>query len=207
MFLRQVFYSEAIITMQKSYLISFIFIILIVVFGVLINKQSEISQTLPKRDVPSEYMKKLKIHNYTPAGELKSFISGEYWEFINNKRVSLITKPKILIYKYPKHLYNVTADHGHIIHQQFSDEVYLIKLYSEVDVIQKYLEDSSNDYAFKLNTSYLEFNLKTEIATTEKKVTIYKPGLLVTGIGMNADLKLNQLELHEKVATTYKKIN
>ncbi len=190
--------------MQKSYIISGILILLSVV---LIKQQFNINDKPLARTEAQEYMNGLKLYNYNEQGVLKDFISAVSWKFIPQNRYSVIEQPNITIYKNLDYLYNITADSGNLMHKNLNDKIQLIKLRSKVVIKQQYLDSSKHKSGFTLNTSYLEFNPDTELATTNQQVTINKTGLLITGTGMHADLKQNQLELHQNVATKYNKQN
>lgn len=190
--------------MPKSYIISGILIIIIVV---LIKQQNS---TKPLQSLPNEmqeYMLSLKLYNYNEQGALKNFISAVSWKFTSNKKQSLISKPDVTIYKYPNYLYNIKAESGRVVHKSLNDQSDLIKLTDNVEVKQKYLDESNKKPGFTLTTQYLELIPETGLAATDQHITIYKPGLIITGIGMNANLKSNQLEIHKDVKTKYQSKN
>lgn len=186
--------------MQKSYIVSGILIIIIII---LIKQQDNDKPLQLAQNDTQEYMLGLKLYDYNEQGALKNFISAVAWKFTSNKRQSLITKPDVTIYKYPNYLYNIQAESGHVIHKELHDQSDLIKLTNNVRVKQQYLDNSSKKSGFTLTTEYLEITPETGLATTDQYITIYKPGLMITGIGMNANLKLNQLEIHKDVQTKY----
>ena len=186
--------------MQKSYIISGILIIIIVF---LIKQQDNDKPLQLAQNETQEYMLDLKLYDYNEQGALKNFISAVTWKFNSNKKQSLITKPDVTIYKYPNYLYKITAESGHVMHKALHDQNDLIKLTNNVQVKQQYLDDSTKKSGFTLTTQYLEVTPETGLAITDQHITIYKPGVMITGIGMNANLKLNQLEIHKDVKTKY----
>jgi len=186
--------------MKNSYIISLILIIMLVV---LVRLQFKIHDKQIVQSEAQEYMHELKLYNYDEQGGLKNFISAASWKFIPKDQHSVIKQPNVTIYKYPSYFYNITADSGNLIHKTLNGKIDLIKLFSQVNIKQQHIDSTKKKSGFTLTTSYLEFDPKTELATTKQSVTIYKPGLLITGTGMNADLKNNQLELHKNVATKY----
>lgn len=190
--------------MQKSYIISGILIIIIIV---LIKQQDNSKPLQLAQNDTQEYMLSLKLYDYNEEGTLKNFISAVDWKFNSNKRQSLIGKPEVTLYKYPSYLYHIKAESGHVMHKALHGQSDLIKLTNNVQVKQQYLDDNNKKSGFTLTTQYLEINPETGLATTDQYITIYKPGLMITGIGMNANLKLNQLEIHRDVQTKYQNKN
>lgn len=186
--------------MQKTYIAS---LILIIILAVLVTGQFKINDKQLINTEAQEYMHGLKLYNYDEKGLLKNFISAISWKFIPKNGYSVIKQPNVTIYKYPNYFYNITANSGHLIHKTLNGKVDLIKLSSQVNIKQQYLNNANKKSGFTLTTEYLEFDPKTELAITNQPVVISKPGLLITGTGMNADLKNNQLELHKNVSTKF----
>ncbi len=54
-----------------------------------------------------------------------------------------------------------------------------------------------------IRTDYLEFDTRTDVATTDREVTIDYAGSAVRALGMRAKLAENQLELLSKVTGSY----
>ena len=150
-------------------------------------------------------MHKIHINNYDEQGTIKNSMTAESWQFFPEHQYSIIKHPNVIVYKPTGYVYNISADLGHLMHKSrsLSDKIDLIKLSHNVGIKQKHI--TKENPGFSLSTSYLEFNPTTELATTTKEVSISRTGLLITGIGMNADLKHNQLELHKNVTTKYQK--
>ncbi len=187
--------------MQRLYNTSII--LLIIISTILLIKQTNIKDpSLFSQNQSQEYMEGVKLYSYDPKGILKNFITSDDWKFSAITNISVIKNPKVIIYKWPEHTYKIIANLGKILHHNnLSYEIKLIQLYSNIHIQQKYL--NNNRSGFNLNTSYLEFNPNNEIATTEKPVSIHKPGLIINGIGMQADLKNHQLELYNNVNSKY----
>lgn len=188
--------------MPTKHIISLILII-ILAFLALAAQQLKIKDQPLARVEAQEYMHGLKLYNYDEHGILKNFISAISWKFIPKSGYSLIQQPDLTIYKNPNYFYNITANSGNLLHKTLSDKINLIKLSSQVRIKQEYLQNVQQKSGFTLTTQYLEFDPTTELATTNQPVTISKPGLLLTGTGMKADLKNNQLELHKNVSTKF----
>lgn len=197
--------------MQKSpitniaNLISLILIIIsLIIFWIVFTKiqTKEHNQKITNNDT-QEYMHKLNAHNYDEHGSLKNSIIAASWQFFPERKYSIVNEPTVVVYKTTGDNYNITANIGHIIHTEpmLNNNIELIKLFHNVDITQQHI--FKPNFGFTLNTSYLEFNPTTELAYTSKEVTITKVGLIMTGTGMHADLKQNQLELHKNVSTKY----
>ena len=194
--------------MQKSFTTTLTSLILIIIsliaFGIIFTKLKikEHNQKITNTDT-QEYMYTLNVHNYDEQGSLKNSIIATSWQFFPEQQYSIVKQPHVVVFKNTGHIYNITANLGNIIHKDttLNNDIELIKLFNNVDVTQQHA--SNPNTGFTLKTSYLEFNPSTELATTTKDVVITKIGLIMTGTGMNADLKQNQLELHKNVSTKY----
>ncbi|MGD0466713.1 MAG: LPS export ABC transporter periplasmic protein LptC [Gammaproteobacteria bacterium] len=193
--------------MQKLSIHNFIFSILIIisliVFWFVFTKLQTKEPNQKITNNTQEYMYNLNIHNYDEQGLLKNSIIAASWQFYPEQQYSIVKQPNIVIYKPTGQVYNITANFGNIMHTNttLNDNISLIKLFNNVYINQQHAYNQST--GFTLNTSYLEFNPSTELASTTKDVTITKVGLVITGTGMNANLKQNQLELHKNVSTKY----
>lgn len=192
--------------MTKSSTINAVLLILIIFFVILLIKL----QFKPKKlntannNQIFEYMSKFKMLVFNEQGVLSNEITANYWKFLPNQQYSIINQPNMIIYKNNKnneYYYNITANLANITHESSTNKINFIKLFDNVMVTKKNTYKTNS--WINLKTSYLEFNPNTDLANTNKDVIITKPGLLMTGTGMKADLKNNNLELNNNVSTQY----
>lgn len=173
--------------------VTLLFVTIIFMF-IIVKLQSKDSNNKPIQNQPFEYMRNVNLYKYNTQGILNNAIIATYWQFFPTQQTSIIKNPNIMLYKDNGNTYNIIAGSANINKEK------LIKLFNSVN-IQQY--NNKKTAGFNVSTSYLEFNPNTEIAYTTKHVTITKPGLIISGIGMNANLKQHQLELHKNVSTKY----
>jgi LPS export ABC transporter protein LptC len=192
--------------MTKSSIINAVSLILIIIFvSLLIKLQIKPKQlTIYNNNQIFEYMSKFKMLVFNEQGILSNEITANYWKFSPNQQYSIIKQPNMTIYKNNKnneYYYNITANLANIVHESSTNKINFIKLFDNVAVTKKNIHKTNS--WINLKTSYLEFNPNTDLANTNKDVIITKPGLLMTGTGMKADLKNNNLELNNNVSTQY----
>lgn len=192
--------------MTKSSIINAVSLILIIIFVTLLIKlQIKPKQlTISNNNQIFEYMSKFKMLTFNEQGVLANEITANYWKFAPNQQHSIINQPNMTIYKNDKnkeYYYNITANLAKIIHEASNNKINFIKLFDNVFVTKKNIYKTNS--WINLKTSYLEFNPNTNLANTTQDVIITKPGLLMTGTGMKADLKNNHLELNNNVSTKY----
>lgn len=188
---------------KRPSVVTLTLLILIVTSLIIFNKINSNTINIPLiNKKPIEYMYKLIVYNYDEHGILKNFIKANSWRFVPKKQYSTVHYPDITIYKTDKLIYNITANLANVVQKNlYNDQIDHIKFFDNVIVNKQHINKHNSE--FNLVTSYLEFNPNTEHAYTNKQVTINKTGLIITGTGMTADLKNNQLDLHKNVFTTY----
>ena len=187
--------------MQKFY--SLIIIITTIISIILIkeNHKNSSGYFMGQNDT-IEQMRGVQAYQYDKSGDLINYMLADDWKFSTVHQTSTFNNPHVVVFKAPNYIYVINSNFGKILHKDFNSKLETIKLFNKVQVEKK----SSNildKSGFKLNTDYLEFDPLTELATTDKAVTIYKHEIILNAIGMEANLKTHQMELKSNVVTEY----
>lgn len=148
---------------------------------------------------PQEYMKNVIVDAYSETGEKKHHLSADYWEYLPSKKASTLLTPHLIVYKPDKTVWQIDALEGHVT-QPTLGSIEQLELSHQV-VLQR--PPSDHAVALKLETERLRYLPKKEFAETEERVTFFKPGAKVTGVGMRAYLDKQAVEILNDVQTQF----
>ncbi|MBP6103485.1 MAG: LPS export ABC transporter periplasmic protein LptC [Gammaproteobacteria bacterium] len=159
------------------------------------DHQSPIQQTHKR---PQEYMKRIVMHDFTETGSLKQTLEADTWAYRPEKQQSILEKPHLTVYK-TEGLWKIQAEHG-LITQPNLGKITLITLQHHVRLERPPTEQLT---ALRLETSMLQYEPKTDTAHSDAFVIIKKPGLQISGWGLDASFHPESLALRKDVHTTY----
>ncbi len=145
------------------------------------------NQPQQKKHVLDAYMNNVNYIEYNNQGKISSrmhFATMQHYAKINTFHFD---KPSLVTYTQKNVPWHITADHGS--GQPNKDTVHL---WGHVLLQQP---NKHSHPGTTITTSQLTYHPKTSIATTQQQVTIIKPGTVVKGKGMQANLKTGTLTL------------
>lgn len=149
---------------------------------------------------PQEYMKNVKVTNYTDDGILKDKIDAKFWAYLPKEQISQIVEPRISVIKPDNSVWTVNARYGIANHPSLQSKVEKLELKERVVIIRPEALDIA---PIKLTTEQLFYYPEKEYVQTDMFVKMVKPGLQITGTGLEGYLDKNWLELQKNVKTTY----
>lgn len=183
--------------MNKSASVVLLLILLVGSVVWLVKPQRQSESNLVKS--PQEYMKNLAITHYNEQGAIKDKIYADYWAYVPEEKISNIEQPKIQINKPNKTVWFVVADRA-TAHQPNIGKVERIDLIRNVHLSRP---KASAVEPVDVATQWVTYYPDNEFVTTDDFVTISKPGLDISGTGLNGYLDKSWLELLSNVSTTY----
>lgn len=133
--------------------------------------------------------------DFNKNGTLHSQLSANLMEHYVRHDISVFTKPVILIYTDERIPWHITAEHGKS--QNGTKEVLL---YNNV-ILHQPQQPSHPETT--INTSELTVYPPRSFAETNKKVKITRPGTVIHGKGIEADLKTGIVKLLTRSRGTY----
>jgi len=148
---------------------------------------------------PQEYMTQVSITSFTEEGQLKNHLSAAYWAYLPETQISKLTTPHLTVYRPNNTVWLIDAKQGQI-QQPTIGIIEQIKLLDTV-VLQR--PKTQEALPVIIETDELNYHPKTEFAETDKAITLTKPGLQITGVGLNAYIDKSLVELLHQVKTTY----
>lgn len=148
---------------------------------------------------PQEYMVKAFVTQYTPEGTLKNQMSADYWAYFPTTKASILTIPHVTVYKPDGTVWHIDAKHGQLQQPTLGS---IDKITLEEDVILMRPE-TLKAIPIKLETKTLHYHPKKQFAESDALITMNKPGLKVTGLGLRAFLDKGSVELLHNVKTYY----
>lgn len=148
---------------------------------------------------PQEYMRQVSVWAFTETGDLKHYLSADYWAYLPSTQSSILTTPFLTIYKPDKTLWNIQAKKGNI-QQPTLGHIDQVELSGTVIL---HRPATANVMPIKLETENLRYQPKIQYAETEHFITMTKPDLKITGVGMRAFLEKSSVELLHNVKTFY----
>lgn len=179
-----------------------IILIMLVLTGILMlispfDKKSHNYFRIDKK--PQEYMTRVSVTTYTEEGQLKNELSAHYWAYLPELDTSNLTQPHLTVYKLDGTIWHIDAKEGACT-QPTLGAIENIQLKNEV-VLQR--QASQNTYPIRLETSALNYQPKKQYAETDQFITMTKPGLTITGVGLRAFIEQGIVELLHNVKTLY----
>jgi LPS export ABC transporter protein LptC len=148
---------------------------------------------------PEEYMSKVAVWSFTEEGSLENFLSADYWAYLPEIKASKLVLPHLTIYKPDNTLWNIDAKHARV-KQPSLGTIEQIELLETV-----VLERPAAQMAapIKVETQVIRYQPKKKYAETDQFITMTKPDLKITGVGMRAFLENGSVELLSDVKTSY----
>lgn len=148
---------------------------------------------------PQEYMKQVSVWSYTEEGNLKNYLSAEYWAYLPEQKASKLEKPHLTVYKPDATEWQIDAKKATVA-QPTIGTIEQVELQESV-VLKRPQTDKA--FPIRVETEVLRYRPHQEFAETDKEITLTKPDLKITGVGMHADLKTNSVKLLDKVQSEF----
>ncbi len=174
-----------------------VFIATILIANNIVSKQRMKVTTV---QFPQEYMKNVNVTHFTPNGTVKDHITAKYWGYLPNLGVSRLIEPHLRVAKPNNVFWVVDAKSAIANHESLDSKVTKLELMKGVSINRP---KNKNVVPIKVTTEQLLYYPETEYVETDKFVTMEKPGLLITGIGLQGYLNKNLVELQNDVKTSY----
>ena len=187
--------------MNKKFLQYFIIsiiifsLIIIVIFQTKEGKQ----QVISKRE-QQEYMKNLTVTHFNENGDIKDKINATYWAYMPSKGCSVLTKPTMLLNKPNGAKWLLEAKEGIAYHKTIDTKIAKLDLSNQVIIERAKI---NNFTPVIIQTEQLSYFLDNGFVETDKFVSMKKPEVQITGVGLNGYLNKNWVELLHDVTTCY----
>ncbi|MCB1826909.1 MAG: LPS export ABC transporter periplasmic protein LptC, partial [Coxiellaceae bacterium] len=152
----------------------------------MIAREHQTEKTKPTGGV-NAFMVQAKYVDYDKDGALHSQLEANQMKHYVKQDTSLFTKPKILIYTEDRTPWYITSDYG-----KSQNGTKKVLLYSNVTLYQP---PKPNHPETTITTSELTVYPKRSFAETDKKVKIKRPGTVIHGKGIEANLKTGIVRL------------
>jgi LPS export ABC transporter protein LptC len=161
------------------------------------SKVAELSVQFDKQ--PQEYMIQAFVTVFTEKGHIKNQLSADYWAYFPETSLSLLTMPHLTIHKPDGTVWNIDAKRGNLA-QPTLGTIEKITLTDQV-VLKR--PATQNVTPITLETETLDYHPKKQYVAGDQLITMTKPGLKITGIGLRAFLDKGSVELLHDVKTYY----
>jgi len=149
---------------------------------------------------PREYMKEVSVWTFTQTGKPKHHLVADAWVHIPETAVSTVTSPFLIVYKPDETIWKIHSKQGTIRQPVTGNGIEQIELSNTV-VLNR--PQTPQNVPLKLETEMLRYEPQKQFVETESFVTITRPDLKITGIGMRGFLENSYVELLENVKTFY----
>lgn len=148
---------------------------------------------------PQEYMSKVSVWSFTEEGNLKHYLSADYWAYSPEVAASRLSLPHLTIHKPDHTIWNIDAKRA-VVKQPSLASIEQVELLETV-----VLERPATALAapIKVETQAIRYQPKQSYAETDQFITMTKPDLKITGVGMRAFLENSSVELLRDVKTSY----
>lgn len=176
------------------------FILFIPAIGLLWFLFSKNQITQPKYYSPpkaQEYMKGVAVHRYSSTGLLNSTLTSKYWAYLPNEALSQLEQPRLLMISPNQSTWTVQAQFAHAHHPKIDEKISHIDLWDHVEI------EHPNESPVFVTTQALTYYPDRSFVETKLPVQLNKPGLTITGTGLNGYLNSNWVELLNNVETIY----
>lgn len=172
-------------------------VLIIVIILLPTDKSNHYEHTKPHH--PQEYMLQVAMWSYGEEGKLKNKVSADYWAYLPELNASKLTAPHLTVYKPDNTLWHIQAKEGKVI-QPSVGQIQEVELRDNVT-----LQRPANDKVapILLETSVIRYQPSIEYVETDKPITMTKPDLIISGVGMRAFLDKSIVELLHNVKTQY----
>lgn len=166
---------------------------------VLTPTEKKIPSSFKTQSQPQEYMTQVSVWNFNEEGKLKHFLSAESWSYLPADESSLLTTPHLTVYKPDNSVWKIDAKQG-VVTQPNIGTIDQVELQDSV-VLQRPAAPSLDPIL--IETQKICYKPKENKAETDQFITLTKPELKITGVGMRALLDTNSVELLNNVKTHY----
>ena len=150
--------------------------------------------------LPQEYMKDVQVTHFTENGKVKDKIKASFWAYLPDKKISEISAPRLSIVKSDNSFWHVNAKYGIASHPTLQSKVTKLELKDNVVVSRPETHEIT---PITVTTEQMYYYPGNEYVQTDKFVKMIKPGLEITGTGLEGYLDKNWVELQNDVKTTY----
>lgn len=151
-------------------------------------------------ELPQEYMRNVDITHFNEQGNIKDNITASFWAYLPGQKMSQILEPRLSLIKENNHVWHIKAKHGIALHPSLQSKVTKLELEDNVTISRpKSLDIAPIDVI----TQKLDYFPDKEHVQTREFVKMIKPGLQITGTGLEGYLNKNWVELQSNVKTTY----
>jgi len=147
-----------------------------------------------------EYMQGVAVTEYKIDGQLQNQLLAQHWHYIPSAGHSLFKSPHLTVYKPDGSAWHIRSEHGRAYHKTLGSTIDDITLWQSVSIERP---ASANIVPVLLETSELCYKPKNAFLSSDQKVTLNKPGLVITGVGLRAFLNKSLIELLSDVKTHY----
>lgn len=144
-----------------------------------------------------EYMKGVTVHQFANTGQLSSTMTSKYWAYLPEKALSQLEQPTLTMVSKTDSMWTVQSQFGHAHHPSIDDKISHIDLWDQVEI------DHPHESPVHMTTEALTYHPNKAFVETTFPVKMYKPGLTITGEGLNGYLESNWVELLNNVETIY----
>lgn len=180
--------------------ITFVITAVILLITLFYNYKPQQRPVAPKLVHPQEYMIDAHVTHYTEQGLMKDQIAIKHWAYNPTLQKSVLSLPKLSLFKTNGAIWRVQAEHGQALHPTLQSKVTRLDLWENVVVDRL---ETSTVTPVTATTTKLYYYPDTEKVETDAFVTIDKPGLNITGDGLEGYLNKNKLEIRKNVTTRY----
>jgi lipopolysaccharide export system protein LptC len=135
----------------------------------------------------NSFMMQPEYQQFNNKGQLHSRLEADQMKHLRPHNISLFTKPRILIYTDDRIPWHITSHYGKSLNGNKT-----IYLYDHVILHQP---PQPHHPETTITTSFLTIYPKRALATTDRKVTITRPGSIIHGKGIEANLKTGSIKL------------
>lgn len=180
-----------------------LFYLSLIIATTLIVANSTISKrnyNINTKIIPQEYMKNVEVTHFNIEGNIKDKLKAEYWAYLPAEGVSKISTPKMELTKPNNNVWLVSAKYAIAKHKKLDSKITELQLNENVKIERPKKEFST---PIQLTTKQLFYFPQNEYVTTDEFVEMLKPGLQITGTGLNGYLDNNRIELKNDVKTNY----
>lgn len=155
-------------------------------------KDARVEESL-KQGKLDYHFENISMYRYDKNGTLQSHLQAE--QALHYRDSDLIDLTKVKYSFLQKSQWRLQADLG-----QLNEKTEQIKVIDNVEI----LFDTQNPNSLKINTSELDFDLKSQIATNNKLTKITNQNLDLIGLGLELNLAKETAELKRNIKGTYK---
>jgi LPS export ABC transporter protein LptC len=148
---------------------------------------------------PQEYMADFFVTLFTEDGLVKNKLSGDYWAYQPETNGSTLKRPHLIVYKPDGSVWIIDAKQA-FVKQPNIGTLDDIVLHNNV-VIHR--PATGTFVPITLETNALLYQPSKSYAESDELVTLTKPDLKVSGIGMRAFLDKDSVELLHNVKAAY----